>query len=320
MAHHPINSQSLQAFTVPKDIYNAISNAAQKTGVNFTYLMEKAAVESGFDKNAKAPTSSATGLYQFIESTWLSMVRDHGDKYGLEKYARKIDDNGNVSDSKTRKEILALRKDPEVASLMAAEFDTANYEQLKDSVGGKVGATELYMAHFMGANGASGFLNAMKKSPNMAAADLFPREARANRNVFYDSKTGQPRSLQQVYAMFDKKFDGALNTTGATAVANNNSVLNAHQDSIVKTANYKAYNGDERTAPARQQATYQEQDTDVFARLATLMDNNSRTTASLLRVSGNTASNDWQIFPPSLYNKLSLSPAQMMMLSDFKGG
>lgn len=306
MSQNSIYNSAIDAYNVPKNVYNAIKNAAAKTGVNFTYLVEKAAAESSFDTNAKSRTSSATGLYQFIESTWLTMVKNHGDKYGLEKYAQKIDDNGRVADPKARKEILNLRKDPEIASLMAAEFDTGNYNRLKENVGGDIGSTELYMAHFLGAGGATGFLNAMKKSPNMVAADIFPKEARANRNVFYDSKTGQPRSLKQVYAMFDQKFKGSRSSDTIMTASNN-----------VRTNTY--------TGPRSEQAD-KIQTEDPFARIATIMGNDnafaaysaSNTASSLMRVSSaDSRSGEWQIFPPSLYNKLSLSPAQMMMLSDF---
>lgn len=301
MTQNAIYNKELNAYNVPKDVYKAIKSAAEKTGVNFTYLMEKAAVESSFDKNAKAKTSSATGLYQFIESTWLKMVNDHGDKYGLEKYADKISDSGKVSDSKARREILNLRKDPEIASLMAAEFDAQNYARLKENVGGDIGATELYMAHFLGAGGASGFLNAMKKSPNMAAADIFPREARANRGVFYDQKSGQPRSLNQIYAMFESKFSG-----GNDAGMKN---FGAQQTMMAQTNTAP-------TAPSAQKAPVY-MDNDPLARLASLMDTGRRAD-SLLRVSGSgEEQKNWEVFPPSLYSRLSLSQAQMMMLTDF---
>jgi hypothetical protein len=297
-----MQNKALQAFQVPKDVYNAIQKAAKATGVNFTYLMEKAAVESSFDPNAKARTSSATGLFQFIESTWLKMVKEHGPKYGLEKYADKISDNGRVSDHKTRKAILNLRKDPEISAYMAAEFATDNYNVLKDRVGGHVGSTELYMAHFLGANGASAFLNAMKKSPNMAAADLFPDAARTNRTVFYDSRSGAPRSMKQVYAFFDKKFD-------APAALGNDAVMTAANN----TVRGNAYTGPRSAAPVRYDMP------DPFTRIAGLMGADSN--ASILRISGeanpDSALRDWQIFPPSLYGKLALSPAQLMMLDDF---
>ncbi len=315
MAHHPINSQSLQAFTVPKDIYNAISNAAQKTGVNFTYLMENAATESSFNPNAKSKSSSATGLFQFIEGTWMQMVREHGAKYGLGKYADKIGDDNKVGDSKTRNEILALRKDPEISSLMAAEFASGNYEHLKTYVGGDIGSTELYMAHFLGANGASGFLNAMKKSPNMAAAYLFPREARANKNVFYDQRTGAPKSMREVYASFDKKFDGVIGDN-ATMVASNDSTQNFSRKSFARTAETKA-------APQsvlRQQAAMRVDQDDALARLSSLMNVGKagfKSVGETRTANAGQISGEWQIFPSSLYGNLSLSPAQLMMLSEF---
>ncbi len=301
MAQNLMQNKALQSFQVPKDVYTAIQKAAKATGVNFTYLMEKAAVESSFDTNAKARTSSATGLFQFIESTWLKMVKEHGSKYGLEKYADKISDDGRVSDGKTRKAILNLRKDPEISAYMAAEFATDNYNTLKDRVGGHVGSTELYMAHFLGANGASGFLNAMKKSPNMTAADLFPEAARSNRNVFYDSKTGAPRTMKQVYAFFDRKFD-------APVAVESNTIMTAETNLRTNT-----YTGPRSANPVRYEGP------DPFSRIADLM--NMGSGGSLLRITGdaNVESSDknMQIFPPSLYNKLALSPAQMMMLDDF---
>lgn len=303
MAQNPLNNSALSTFTVPRDVYNAIRNAAAKTGVNFTYLMEKAAAESSFDANAKAKTSSATGLFQFIESTWLKMVKNHGEKYGLSAYADKINDDGKVSDSKTRKEILNLRKDPEIASYMAAEFASDNYDYLKAHVGGQIDSTELYLAHFLGAGGAAGFLNAMKKSPNMTAADLFPKEARSNRNVFYDAKSGAPRSLREIYAYFDKKFDGGK-------------IVDQPQ-TIMTAAN------DDRTQSlmaVQKSPTAIVYENDPFAKLASLLATRPASSDSLLRIAHSgeqTAQNNWQMMPANLYGNLSLSTAQMMLLNDF---
>lgn len=196
-------------------VVNAIKNAAHRTGVNFAYLMEQAAVESSFRPDAKARTSSASGLYQFIERTWMGMVRDHGDKYGLDKYADQIDARGRVRDPALRREILALRNDPEVASLMAGEFaaDNKRYlERFGDKIG-EIGATELYMAHFLGAGGAASFLRAHKETPLAVAADLMPAAARANYNVFYNSKTGKSRTVAEVYDYFDNKFTASKQET-----------------------------------------------------------------------------------------------------------
>ena len=192
---------------VPHNILNAIGKASESSGVDFSYLVNQAAAESSFNPNAKAKTSSATGLYQFIDSTWLSMVERYGDEYGIE--------TTGLSD----REILNMRKDPEAASFMAAAFASENERFLNTNWNGNVGSTELYLAHFMGASGAASFLNARNENPIQNAADLFPRAARANRNVFFDKATGEPRTLEQVYKFFDKKFQNEYNGS-QTAIAN----------------------------------------------------------------------------------------------------
>lgn len=208
-----INNNALAALAqkAAPTVVRAIKQAAQATGVNFAYLMEQAAAESSFKADAKAKTSSATGLYQFIERTWMNMVRDHGDKYGLGELAEKIDARGRVADRATRKEILALRNDPEVAALMAGELAADNQRYLEQYGGkiGEIGSTELYFAHFLGAGGAAEFLKANKNNPLANAADVAPEAARANYNVFYNSKTGKPRTVAEVYAFFDKKFSAS---------------------------------------------------------------------------------------------------------------
>ena len=193
-------------------VSNAIHAASERTGVDFSYMMEQAAAESSFKTDIKAATSSATGLYQFIESTWTNMIKQHGHKYGLGRLADKIDANGNITDAAAKNDIMNLRKDPKTAALMAAEFAAGNKSfLLKNSTltENEIGSTELYFAHFLGANGASNFLDAHKDNPLQRAADLFPKAANANKNVFYDMKTGKARSLAEVYEFFDKKFNTA---------------------------------------------------------------------------------------------------------------
>mgnify|MGYP006429740649 CR=1 FL=1 len=186
-------------------VTNAIHQASQKTGADFAYLMEKASAESSFRPDIQAKTSSATGLYQFIESTWLRMVNNYGDKHGLGKYADMIDQNDQVSDPQAKQKILDLRKDPENAALMAAEFASENKRVLESRVGGDVGATELYLAHFLGAGGASEFLNARQSNPDMKAASILPAAANANEAVFY-RQDGSQKTLDEVYSYFDQKF------------------------------------------------------------------------------------------------------------------
>ncbi len=192
-----LQNNALEAMSAraPRGVMSAIQKASAKTGVDFAYMVQQAAAESSFNPSVKAKSSSATGLYQFIDSTWMSMIEQHGEKYGVD------------TEGKSRRELLDLRKDAEISSYMAAEFASDNERFLNKHWGGDVGATELYFAHFLGAGQAASFLQARDENPLQEAGLLFPKAAAANRNVFYDTKTGRPKTLDEVYAFFDKKFD-----------------------------------------------------------------------------------------------------------------
>ncbi|MBY0428850.1 MAG: transglycosylase SLT domain-containing protein [Alphaproteobacteria bacterium] len=202
-------------------VISAIKLASARTGVDFAYLLNKADQESSLNPNAQASTSSASGLFQFIKSTWFKMVKDHGAEYGLTNEASAITEkNGqlSVSDPAMRQKILNMRHDPVLSSAMAAEFTKENKDYLDASVGGNIGSTELYMAHFLGAGGASTFLNKLHAAPNAAAADFLPDAAQANPNVFY-SKTGRALSLKEIYNHFAAKFDSKPSSNLAVASA-----------------------------------------------------------------------------------------------------
>ncbi|MCB9978450.1 MAG: transglycosylase SLT domain-containing protein [Rhodospirillales bacterium] len=218
----------------PRTVLSAIRKASLTTGVDFDYMVGKAAQESGFDPNAKARTSSATGLYQFIEKTWLTMVRNHGEKYGLGDYASQIDAKGRVNDPALRREILALRKDPEASAMMAAEYAADNKRILEQTWGGEVGGTELYLAHFLGAGGAGALLKALDENPLQSGADILPRAANANRNVFYSTSTGRERSVAEIYNMFAEKFSGTQTFADGTRKAAQQNNLNINQTIAVE--------------------------------------------------------------------------------------
>lgn len=220
-------------------ITGAIQSASQKTGVGFSYLLQQANVESSFKADAKAKGSSATGLYQFIDSTWISMIKENGEKYGLGKYASQISDNGSVANKSVKKQILALRKDPEIASAMAAEYAANNKQYLQSTVGGKIGSTELYMAHFMGPGGAAKFLAKMQDNPNAIGAKSFSKEACSNEAVFY-KENGKPRTLSEIYAFFDKKFDGGTdqNVNTTTQYADAGSYLSENAKVALASASF----------------------------------------------------------------------------------
>lgn len=193
-------------------VHAAISRAAQRTGVDFAYLWNQARVESSLDPAAKAPSSSASGLYQFIEQSWLGVVSRHGAKHGYGWAAGQITQRGDgryvVSDPDARRAILALRHDPDAAAVMAGEFAADNAEALSGALGRQPNATDLYFAHFLGAAGAARFLRAAAESPEASAASLFPREAGANRSVFF-TRSGEARSMNEVYALMARKLGGS---------------------------------------------------------------------------------------------------------------
>lgn len=208
-------------------IQSAIARAAQRTGIDFDYLLGQAKVESGLNASARAGTSSATGLYQFIEQSWLAVVKEHGGEHGLGWAANSIGRNSSgrltVSDPAARQAILNMRTDPEVASLMAAEHASDNKAALENTLGRDATGTDLYMAHFLGLGGAKQFLGAMQANPDRTAASMFPAAARANRGVFYE-RDGSARSLSEVYQRFADKLGNGSGSTGPSSGKTGNSL------------------------------------------------------------------------------------------------
>ncbi|HKR18100.1 lytic transglycosylase domain-containing protein [Rhizorhapis sp.] len=200
-------------------VTNAIATASRRTGVDFTYLFNQAKIESSLNPNARASTSSATGLYQFIDQSWLGVINDHGAKHGLGWAADAIGKSGGhyyVTDPALRQQIMDLRTQPEVASIMAAEHAADNQETLESRLGRAVTATDLYLAHFLGVGGAAKFLRAHDQNPGASAAAVLPSAAAANRWVFYD-RNGAPRSLAEVRQRFAEKLGGDGNYLPASS-------------------------------------------------------------------------------------------------------
>lgn len=183
-------------------ITGAIRDAARTTGAGFEYLLKTAQRESAFNPAAKSPSSSATGLFQFIDQTWLGTLKNAGSDLGYGRYADGIvrTDTGRyvVPDPAKRQEIMKLRTDPAASSAMAGAFTQRNAAFLKQRLGRAPTDGELYIAHFLGPTGAVQLISAAEQSPQASAAKLFPTAARANRSIFYAK--GAPRSTEQVYA------------------------------------------------------------------------------------------------------------------------
>ncbi len=163
----------------PDGVKRMIDEVARVTGVDAGTMHAFAAIESSYNPNARARTSSAGGLYQFTDGTWRMMLSKYGSKYGLDASTSKFD--------------------PVANSLMAAEYIKENARALS-SVVPNPGTRELYLAHFLGAGGARKLLSA---DPNAPAASILPQAAQANKSIFYTN--GRARTVSELIALIDQK-------------------------------------------------------------------------------------------------------------------
>jgi hypothetical protein len=196
-------------------IAGAIKQAASTTGTSFEYLLATAKMESNFNPTASASTSSARGLFQFIDQTWLGTVKEAGAQLGYGKYADAIAKSSSgyysVGDSAARSAIMKLRDDPAAASSMAAVLTQSNSFKLTGMIGRRPTDSELYMAHFMGVGGAAKLISNAEDNPNASGARLFPNAAAANRSIFFDS-SGRARTVSEVYSVLTARYAGAANS------------------------------------------------------------------------------------------------------------
>ncbi len=205
------------------EIITALRQACAVTGTDFDYLLGTAMRESSLKPQAKSNTSSATGLFQFIDQTWLGLVKQHGAQYGLGSYANAIsqgpDGRYRTACAADRQAILALRTDPKVSALMAGEYVNQTRDTLEGTLGRDVCNGELYAAHFLGPDAACKLIQLSQRQPDASAADAFPRAASANRNVFYH-RDGTEKSVREVYNWALKHASGdAASTPAKTAAA-----------------------------------------------------------------------------------------------------
>lgn len=222
-----------------QSVKDAIHEASRRVGVSETTLTAFAAIESNFNPDAGASTSSAKGLFQFITGTWKSVMNRFGKQFNVPADA-------NIYD-------------PLANAIMGAAFLRYDLYPSVSKVVPNPSATDLYMAHLLGPGGGSKFLRNMKANPNAIAANDFTKEAAANTPVFYAKGAG-PRSYAQIYAMFAAKFQpieavaneelsGKTSVQAATAVKDKDAAVtnkpsqadvrkaDAANDSSVGTAN-----------------------------------------------------------------------------------
>ena len=164
-------------------IAGAIKQASNATGASFEYLVATAKMESDLNPTAAASTSSAKGLYQFIDQTWLGTVKEAGAQFGYGNYADAISKSSSgtysVSDPTTRAAMLKLRNDPVASAAMAGVLTQSNSFNLTGKIGRRPTDGELYMAHFMGVGGAAKLINNAAGQPErLRRRGCFPMRPR----------------------------------------------------------------------------------------------------------------------------------------------
>ncbi len=228
--------------TVERTTLSGLKSASAKSGVSFQYLVAKAAQESSLKTDALAKTSSAKGLFQFTQGTWLDMMDRFGERYGYGDLAAKIsigaDGKAKVDDPIAERRILDMRKDPEASALMAAEYALGNAQSLQGALGRDPDAADLYLAHFLGANGSSRLLTAAAESPDSSAARLLPAAAKANTSVFY-TPDGRARTVAEVAELVRGRFSDQMDRyeNVASTWMDQDAALPAAKRTPVRTAN-----------------------------------------------------------------------------------
>lgn len=209
----PAKPPTIAGHQIPPDLLQHIRNASSKTGVDFSFLVAQASLESGFRTGIASHRSSAQGLFQFTAQTWLEMMREHGGQYGYGELARQIlpRQHGRlgVADKAVEKLILDLRKDPALSSLMAAELAKGNSRQIEHALGRKASAADIRLSLLLGPTGAIRFLREHESGGTADATQLEPQAAKQNPSIFYgDGHT--PKYVAAVYRRVEEQIAGPL--------------------------------------------------------------------------------------------------------------
>lgn len=132
------------------------------------------------------PDSTATGVFQFLEGTWNDLVNKYGESHGLTREGR---------------------RDVEQQLIAGKLFTRDNARQLTNR-GIDTTDANMYLAHFLGSNGAANFIDGLTENPEQNATNLVSRNvAESNRNVFFhDGDLTRPRTAQEVYERQTSRF------------------------------------------------------------------------------------------------------------------
>ena len=185
----------------------AILRASAISGVAPSFLWRIASLESGFRPEARSSVSSAVGLFQFLNSTWLSSLRRYGTELGMSRAAAAIDvdERGRplIRDRSTRRDILAMREDPLLSATVAGLLTRENAETMAASETQKVTRDELYAAHVLGPTGALRLYETAPLQPQVISPDVLHSQAETNPGLFLDR--GRHRTAAELIAEFERR-------------------------------------------------------------------------------------------------------------------
>jgi hypothetical protein len=159
------------------------ANAGGISGIDLDrFIKDTVQAESSGDPNAKSKTSTASGLAGFTNDTWELVKNKFGKQYNLTN-----------------------KNDPEQQKIATNLLAQDNYNILKNKLKNhNITNKDLYVAHFMGANGATRMiLNVKRGQGDKPAYETFRKEANANKTIFFDGK--RPRTIKEVYNVLSSK-------------------------------------------------------------------------------------------------------------------
>ena len=171
--------------------------------------------ESRGKLNARASTSTALGPHQFVDSTWVGVIRRHGlpGMPNAKEIAAgiRMKDGRVIVETEDQRKLMALRTNDAASTAAFYALTEENRVALVKGIGREPTAGELFIAHFAGSGGAVKLLNA---DPNAIAAEVLPAAARSNGTIFYEGRGAKrrARTVAEVVAELTKDHGGATYT------------------------------------------------------------------------------------------------------------
>jgi len=189
---------------VTDQIYDLAKTPGVTGGHEFAELLSLVTGESNFKPHAHNSSTGAEGPFQFVKSTWLALLKTHGEALGVKpELLAEIKENGKgrptVAHEGALKTLLALRNDIALSTRMAAKYLDDNRTVLGHLLHRAPSKAEVQLSFLLGPSGTARLVKTAEQSPAMSVADVLPHAAHANRNLFYTPE-GKARTVGETLA------------------------------------------------------------------------------------------------------------------------